>query len=229
MILPFLSNEIVFVLQSVSMAAFAVMALHHGKTGLVTFISTCWLLANLCVLKEAMLFGLEVTVADSFTIGANSALILLQRYYQSKDINNALWIGFYSSLFFLVVCVFHNLYLPSAHDTTHLHYLALFGRMPRVIASSFFIALISSMLNVYVFKKMSSFFQESYYGIPSFIALSVAQITDTVLFAFCALYGTVDSLTDIILFSSFIKIISITIHVPCIEFMSNFIKQPAKE
>jgi uncharacterized PurR-regulated membrane protein YhhQ (DUF165 family) len=74
-------NESVFFLQVVLIIAFSLLALKRGSAALTTWITVQALLANLFVLKQITLFGLNVTASDGFAIGSLLGINLLQEYF----------------------------------------------------------------------------------------------------------------------------------------------------
>ena len=221
----FASNEVTLITQSVLIGLFAIYAVRLGRGGLTAFMAVCWVLGNLFVLKEATIFGLEVITADPFAIGASLSVTLLREYYGKKAAENGITIGFFCAFFFLIMSAIQLIYIPNAHDITHPHFTALLGRMTRIIPSSFVVAFITMHLNLYLFEKLKAKLGDQFFGVSSFLALTTSQIIDTSLFAFFALYGTVQSIISIILFSTVIKTIAIAISIPSVIIARRFVKQ----
>jgi len=224
----FSSNELTFITHSVLIATFAVVGVRLGRGALTGFIAVCCVLGNLFVIKEATIFGLEVVTSDGFTIGANIAVTLIHRYYGDKAAKNSILIGAYCAFFFLLMTQIHLLYVPNIHDTMHPFFYAILERMPRIILTSFFVALMSFNLNLYLFDKITHLVGERFSNIASFFSMSISQFFDTTLFAICALYGTVHSVTQVIFFSSLVKCLSIAIAVLVVSLCQNFIKKPTE-
>lgn len=221
----FASNELTLISQSILIGLFAIVAVRLGRGALTAFMAVCWVLGNLFVIKEATIFGLEVITADPFAIGASLSITLLREYYGKKAAQNGIVIGFFCSLFFMFMAAIQLKYIPNAHDVTNPHFVALLGRMTRIISSSFLVAFITMHLNLYLFEKLRNKLGDKFFGVSSFIALTTSQIIDTALFALLALYGSVQSISSIILFSSIIKTISIGISVPSVALAQRFVKK----
>lgn len=217
-------NEITFIIHSMLVGLFAIGCIRLGRGALTGFMSVCWVLGNLFVIKQATIFGLDVITADPFAIGANLSIVLASQYYGEKAANNCVWIGFYTAFFFLIMSQIHLIYIPNIHDTTHAHFVPLLGRMARIILTSFAVSAVSIKLNLYLFDKLK-FYLKNYFELNAFISLSLSQIVDTILFAFIALYGQVHSVWEIIIFSCIIKIITIAISLPSISITKRFITQ----
>jgi len=223
----FLTNELTFFTHSVLIGVFAILAVRLGRGALTSFTALCWVLGNLFVIKEATIFGLDVITADSFAIGSNIGITLIQYYYGEKAAKNSIIVGIYSACFFLVMAKVHLIYIPNMYDTTHPFFYAILSRMTRIVIGSFSVAFISMNLNLYLFKKISARLGEGFFGISSFLSLTVSQFIDTTLFTFCALYGDVHSALQIIVFSSLVKCAAIAITVPAVSLCKTFISKPA--
>lgn len=222
----FATNELTFATHTVLIALFAIGAVRLGRGGLTAFVTSCWIMGNLFVIKEATIFGLQVVTSDGFAIGANIGINLLREYYGKKAAKNGIWIGFYTAVFFMFMCIIHLIYVPNAFDTTHIHFVALLGRMTRIVCASFIVSFLSKNLNLFLFDKIKNRLGDNYFALSSFLSLSISQLVDTTLFAFIALYGNVHSVWHIILFSTIVKCVAIGISIPCVTFAKMFISKP---
>lgn len=219
-------NEVIFLIQNLIIGCFAVMASRLGKMALTAFIALVWILANFLVQKEVILFGSEVITSDGLTIGLNSGLLLLSYYYGNKIAQQAIKISCFLILFFLVISQIHILYIPSEHDISNLHYVALFSGLPRVLCTSLFVSSISANLNLILYGFFSRVLSFLPLAIVRTVSLIVSQSIDTVMFAFLALYGTVSSTTSIIIFSICVKLIAIGLNVLLMAFVQRYFSKP---
>ncbi len=220
------SNELIFLLQNLVIATCGIIASRFGKAGLTSYIVMCWTVANFFVLKEVTLFGQDVITSDGFAIGVNSSLLLLTTYYGDKFARRAIGICAFLLIFFLVMTQIHMWYIPNVHDMFNPHYGALLSCLPRIIATSLFVSVTSTHVNLLLFR----FFSYALSFLPSSLiqacALMVSQVFDTTLFAFLALYGTVSSITSIIIFSCCIKFVAIGLNVVIISFVTRHLSKP---
>ena len=74
-------NELIFFAHVLISVALMLGALRFGRVVLVAAICLQEVLANLFVLKQVTLFGLEVTCSDAYAIGSIIGLNLLQEFY----------------------------------------------------------------------------------------------------------------------------------------------------
>jgi len=219
-------NELIFIFQNVVIGCFAVMASRLGKMGLAAFVALVWIMANFLVQKEVMLFGSEVITSDGLAIGLNSALLLLSYYYGQKVAQRAITVSCFLIVLFLILSQIHLWYIPSGHDISHLHYVALFAGLPRILCTSLFVSYMSTHLNLILYKLFSRLLSFLPLVCINTASLAISQIMDTVLFAFLALYGTVSSITSIIIFSCCVKFIAIGLNVLLMAFVQKYLSKP---
>ncbi len=207
-------NEILFIAESMTVSLFALGALLFGSAGLFSFVSLCWVIGNIFVLKEATIFGFSLITSDVFAVGTDIGITLLREYYGQKEAKKAIALGMFGALFFLVVSQFLLWFEPSSHDTFHGHFFAIFNGMPRIMLSSLGVAFLSKSFNLILFNFFTRIWGIKHLKLKTTLSLCISQFFDTALFSFLALYGTVESVWTIIGFSYGIKCLSIFICVP---------------
>ncbi len=198
----------------------------HGKEALIALIAIQSVLANIFVLKQITLLGLNATASEVFVIGSIISLNFLQARHGAKAARQAVWIAFMSMFFFCVMSQIHLLYLPSSLDTQHEAYSALFSSAPRILFASLSVYFVVQHLSVILF----SYGKKQLPGLPNtFLILScllLTQLLDTVLFGFLGLYGLVDKITEVMFISFSIKMLVILISMPFTELSSFFMPPP---
>lgn len=224
-------NELIFILHTLLIGLTALGALALGRSALVAFVSIQCILANLFVLKQTTLLGLNATCADAFTIGATIGLNLLQEYFGKAITRTTIAINFFFLVFYAVISQVHLWYTPSAFDTTQAHFSPLLGFMPRIVIASFTVYLIAQMIDYKLYgwlKRVSSLRLSTPSGLASsagqgtskflilqnYASISVSQFVDTVLFSFLGLYGIIDNIGEVILVSYSIKLVAIALATP---------------
>jgi len=193
-------------------------SLYYGPHALTALIGFAAVLANICVLKQISLFGLEVTASDAYTVVCVLGVNLLQEYVDREAARKAIWISFGLLGVYLVVSQIHNLFLPSPHDVMHQHYQVLFGFAPRIVTASFTAYFVSQRINYHLYGVLKEMMGNEQVLMRNLISLSSSQFLDTVLFGFLALYGVVHSLTQVIMFSFMVKMLVVLAATPFIEF-----------
>ena len=193
-------NELIFIFHILFVVAATLLALRLGKSSLIAFIALQGILANLFVVKQMDLFGLQVTCSDVFAIGGILSLNLLQEYFGKEAARTSVKISLFSLLVFALMSQLHLLYLPSAGDGAHVAFQTIFSSSLRIIFASIGTFYLVQQFDVRFFGLLKG-------SLPVRVATSLvcSQLIDTVLFSFLGLYGIVESVFDVILMSFAIK------------------------
>jgi uncharacterized integral membrane protein (TIGR00697 family) len=202
-------NELIFFIQTLLIIGFALGAFKLGKETLIAWVTIQALIANLFVLKQITLFGLDVTASDAFVIGSLLGLNFLQEYFSREEANKATKICFFFMLFFALVSQLHLLYQPSSYDSTQPAFLTLLTLSPRLMLASLSVFFIVQQVDIRFFAFLKKILPQASFAFRTAIALVFSQFLDTVLFSFAGLYGVVASLFDIIIMSFLIKLVVI--------------------
>lgn len=210
-------NELIFIIHVIAIAVFSLTALRLGPYALVASIAIQGMLSNLFVTKQIMLFGMDVTCSDAFTVGSVLGLNLLQEYYGKEITKKAIIISFFSVLFYLFLSQIHLLYIPNQFDTTQPHFFEILHLMPRITIASVFVYLISQIFDATFFNVLKIALNNKYPIARSAVCMTCSQLLDTTLFSFLALYGIVGSVLNVIVVSFAIKMVVITLFTPFIK------------
>jgi len=218
-------NEILFFFHVISVVFFLFLAFRLGKEALFSFICLQGIFANLFVIKQMSLFGLEVTCSDVFAVGGMLGLNLLQEFYGRSVAKKAIWSSFCLAIFFGGMSYIHLLYTPSLHDNAHLHYVSILSNAPRLIAASFFVYLVVQLLDVRFFGFLRKIFNGRHLALRSGISLVFMQALDTALFTLLGLYGLVTSVLAVFCVSFVVKIVIISLSTPFMSIASKVAKK----
>lgn len=199
-------NEILFLIQALLIIGFALGALKLGKEALIAWVAIQALIANLFVLKQITLIGLNVTASDAFAIGSLLGLNFLQEYFSREEAKKATWICFFFMLFFVLASQVHLLYQPSSYDTTQSAYDTLLSPSPRILIASMAVFFIVQQFDIRFFSLIKGWLPHASFAFRAAIALVVSQFLDTFLFSFAGLYGIVASVVDIMIISFAVKL-----------------------
>ena len=202
-------NELILLVQITLVASVCLFAARVSKEALFVLISLQAVIANLLVLKQVYLFGLHVTCSDAFAIGSILSLNLLQERFGQEESRRATWLCFGSMLFFALSTQIHLFYTPSNLDTMHGHYAQLLSPAPRLFAASILSFFIVQQFDVRFYALLKNKLSSWRWGSRNILALLVSQFLDTFLFSTLGLWGLVDSLPEIFLFSYLMKVLII--------------------
>ena len=145
-----------------------------------------------------------------------------------KAANKAVFVGIFSSIFFLILSQSWLLYTPSVNDTMMDSVKSVFGNTPRMIISSLLVYAISQFFDVWLYHKWWGFTEKKFGNKRKFLWLRnngstlISQILNTALFTFLAFVGTYDLPTMIsIFFSSYIiYVFTSLLDTPCLLYTS---------
>ncbi len=211
-----MNNECIFLSHVLVIALSLLLACRMGSSILIGLIGLQGVLSNLFVTKQIMLFGMNATASDVFSIGVIFGLNLLQEFHGRSLVAAAITTNFFLMVFYVVMSQFHLWYLPSVYDTMDQHYVSLLTTMPRLMLASVSVYLIVQVIDGYLYHVLKKLFQDRYLVFRNVVSLVSSQLLDTTLFTFLGLYGIVSSLFTVIIVSVSIKLIAIVCLVPFI-------------
>lgn len=203
-------NECVFLSETLVIILFSFLALKLGKEALISWITLQAIIANLFIVKQIDLLGLQVTATDAFAIGSLLSLNFLQEFFGPQISKKASWICFASLAFFALISQLHLLFQPSSSDTTQSAFQTILSPSLRVFTASMVVFFIVQQVDIRIFSFLKGKLTTASFALRSTLSLLLSQTLDTFLFSFVGLYGLVTSLCDIILVSLIIKWIVIS-------------------
>lgn len=218
-------NLVIFLLNLLVVCSASVVAVTMGSHALVALMSLFIVCANLMVSKSISLLGFHITATDALAVGTGLTLNLLREYFSTEESKRAITISFFCSVVYLLLTQIHLAYQPTAFDTCDPHYQALLGVMPRLIAASLIAYIVSQRVELALYSSLKRMLDGRYFVLRNYISLGISQSVDTLLFSFIGLYGSVTSITDIIIFCYLAKVITIALSAPLIALIRRFVIQ----
>lgn len=216
-------NESIFFAHLFLIIGFLFLSLKLGKSGLSAFIVLQVIFANLFVVKQMNLFGLEVTCSDAFVVGSLLGLNILQEFFGQEAAKKTIEISFLAALFFVCMSEIHLLYVPISMDTTHSAFTQIFASTPRIVFASIAVFFVVQQIDIRLF----GWLQKRLKGRLALrvgISLFISQSLDTLLFSFAGLYGIVTSVFSIIVMSLPVKWLAIACSAPFTSFCRRIFK-----
>lgn len=217
-------NELIFLLQTITMGVCALVCLRLGKEALTAFVSISCILANLFVVKQITLCGLAATASDAYSIGAVLGLNLIQEYYDRTSAQKTILISFILLIFYCIVSQLHLAFDPCIASVAHGHYAAILESMPRIVFASLFVYVLVQYFDSWLYSQLKRLSAGHYLVLRNVFSIAICQLLDTVLFSYLGLYGTVDNIPQIIFVSYAIKLAAIGLSTPFIAFSKKIIK-----
>ncbi len=201
-------NELLFILYLIWVCILGSLFTTLGQPGLYTFSVLCAWMANLCVLKQVVLFGFTCTCADPLVLGIFLSLNILQEHYGEEAVNQCMLLIFSSLLAMSSLVIFHLAFIPGHTDTTQGAYTQLLSPTPRLF--------LAGLVSLYCSQKVASvcfYWLKEHstlsFNIRNFLVLSTSQFIDTGLFTLSGLYGLVDNCFHVFFISMLLKFVFI--------------------
>lgn len=218
-------NHLIFIAHTAIISSLTIVFGRMGQAALTSYISLLFVLANIFVIKQMELLSFSVTCADAYIIGVSFGINLLQEIWGKKVAQQAIFISFACSLFYLIMGYFHLWYIPASHDTSHIHFAYLLTNTLRIVIASFISYLIVQYADTIMYSYLKRKMNDKFFLIRNYISMFSSQLFDTILFSFLGLYGIVHNLTDIMIVSYAIKIAAILLSTPFIYYAKQFVKK----
>ncbi len=210
-------------------STFSLIALKLGKNALIALLCTQIILANLFVIKEIKLFGLTATASDALAVGASFTLNLIQEYFSSYNIYNAIWTSFFISIFSIFSYILHISYRGESYSIDNAFSMIL-TPMPRILIASLVTYIIVQHIECWLYKYLSCTLKNHHFIIRNYSSVALSQFIDTILFSFLGLYKATPSYSNIsiifqiILVSYTIKLLVIILTAPYLALSKKFMK-----
>ncbi len=180
-----------------------------GKHGLFCVSAIATVLANIEVVLMIKAFGMEQTLGNVLFAVTFLATDILSECEGKKDANRAVWIGIFSTLFFLALSQSWLMYTPAESSTeTFEAFGIVFAQTPRVVVASLAVYVISQFFDVWIYHKWWELTERKTGDRRRFLWLRnngstlISQMLNAFLFTFFAFAGTYDFATLISIFMS---------------------------
>lgn len=193
------------------------LSLRFGKEYLIAWLAVLALAMNLFVLKQVTLFHLKVTASEALGVGYLLGLNLIQEFFGRSAVKRMAWISLWVSGSFIILSQLHLAYQPNEYDLMHPSFALLLTPMPRILLASFCSFGVIQLLDISFFAFLRKKMEGHFFTGRVLLSLFLSQTLDTVLFSFLGLYGLVEALSEIILFSLGIKLVVIFLTAPFIS------------
>lgn len=179
-----------------------------GKAGLFCFSAIATVLANVEVLILIRAFGMEQTLGNVLFAATFLTTDILSECESKEAANKAVWIGIFSSLFFLAISQSWLLYKSPHEDSLSDAISTVFSSTARMILSSFAVYAVSQLLDVWLYHKWWTWTERKFGDKKKFLWLRnngstlISQLVNSLLFTVLAFAGTYSLPTLMSIFGS---------------------------
>lgn len=230
-----MSNEVIFILHILIALFFILIAFKIGFHWLLALIAVQAVLMNIFVLKMMNIFTLEVTGGNVLYASIFLGTDIICEHYGKNKARQAVWIGFFASVFFIIMSQFIMWYYPSSLDDgafLHNTLSTIFTTTPRIVLASMGAYLISQHLDITIFNFLKKITKGKYLWLRNNGSTIVSQLIDTIFFTFVGLYGIVatnENVWQIILFTYIVKVIIAALDTPFIYLSKTRLFKPGRQ
>ena len=207
-------NEALFICQ----ALFSVLCMFGmsllSYEALAVFLALQFVLANIFVTKQILLFGIATTCSEVFIVSGMYGISLIRDQYGQRKAFHVLWSCFAALLFVMLLTQVHLLYTHTEPISIERAYSIIFKYTPRILCASLVAYTLSErfhLLSVSFFRMIAPPL------LADVVALWFGQLVDTILFATLGLFGIVSSIWQVIVMSMIIKTLLIMFIVPILN------------
>lgn len=182
-----MSNELIFLLQTVVSLFLVLMAFRMGKTWLYALIAVTYVLANIFVTKTITLFGFEATGGNVLYGAIFLSTDILSEYYGKEAARKGVYIGLGATLFYLVMSQFMIAYDASPNDWGPSAGMdSIFSFAPSIVLASVIAYLISQLHDVWAFHFWKNKFDGRLLWVRNNMSTASSQLIDSLTFAILA-------------------------------------------
>lgn len=182
-------------------------AFYLGRAYLYGYVAAAIILMNVFVVKGVYIFGIATAGGNVLYAGIFLATDILNEHYGRKEAQKAVWLGFFVTIFFLVMAQLFLRLVPADYDIAQGAMETLFGFLPRIVAGSLIAYLVSQSLDVYLFQRIKKATGEKWLWLRNNGSTAVSQLVDTTLFTLIVFWGVYPKLWQFILFAYALKLI----------------------
>lgn len=210
-------NELILIASLLVIFGAALLAYKYfGRAGLYCVTAIATVLANIEVLVLIKAFGLSQTLGNVLFAVTFLVTDILSECEGRQYANKAVWLGIFSTLFFLVISQSWMLYVPAEGDWASPPITQIFSNTPRMILASLSVYAISQMFDVWLYHKWwrltekKSGNKRKYLWLRNNGSTLISQLINTVLFTVIAFVGTYDFKTIMSIIGSSYLIYAVT-------------------
>ncbi len=197
-----------------------IVSIFFKKNGLFACVAVAIIIANIQVLKQITIFGINATLGNIIYTSSYIATDMLSEFYGEKTSKKAVYIGFIS---FIIFAVLTNAQIHFMSNRTQENFKSLgniFSSMPALLLASLVAYLISQLNDVYLYRLIKKKFPRFLFFRTNGSTL-ISGLIDTTIFVGIATYFKVfpkQAFLNIAIFTYVIKAVAGVLGTPFIYF-----------
>lgn len=180
-------NEFLFLGFTFFLFGITLLAFRLGLFALFALIGVSSVLMNIFVTKQFFLFGFAITGGNALYGSLFLATDLIGEHYGKRESLQAVGIGFFASLFFVICSQVLLAFTPNEYDFAQDSLITLFSVTPRILFGSLLAFAIAQTLDVFLFQKIKILTKEQLPFLRNNLSTMFSQMVDTLIFTFVGL------------------------------------------
>lgn len=181
-----------------------------GKNGLICWVAMASIIANIEVTKSVDIFNISATLGNVMFASNFLATDILSECYGKKYAKQAVLIGIFSVLVYIINIQISLLYVPNDIDIANVAMQNLFNIAPRICVASVLMFAISNIADVYLFEKLKNKFNGKKMWLRNNVSTILCNCLENFGFVFIAFIG-IYPLKDLMMIALSTSIIEIGI------------------
>ncbi|QQS59790.1 queuosine precursor transporter [Candidatus Peregrinibacteria bacterium] len=182
-----MTNELLFFGLTLFLLGTILLAFRIGLFALFSTVAVYSVLMNIFVTKQFFLFGLAITGGNALYGSLFLATDLIGEHYGKREALQAVGIGFFASLIFVICSQVLLLFTPNEYDFTQESLSTLFSVTPRILLGSLLAFAIAQSLDVFLFQKIKILTNGKLPFVRNNVSTILSQMVDTLIFTFVGL------------------------------------------
>lgn len=217
-----MDNASLFIFHTIIGLSFILIAFRLGLNWLIALIAVEAVIMNIFVLKMMNVFSLEITGGNVMYASIFLGTDIICEHYGKRKARQAVWIGFFGAIFFIIMSQFTLWYTPSVLEngvSLHQALATIFETTPRIVLASMGAYLFSQNLDIYIYSAIKKATNGRFLWLRNNGSTLISQFFDSIFFTLVGLYGIVaneENVLQIILFTYLIKVIIALLDTPFI-------------
>lgn len=150
-----MSNNILIFIEAIIVFSSVVFCKKvFGKYGMIAWIPTATILANIITAKNANVFGLSTAIGTVMFASTFLVTDILSECYSKEDAKQAVYLGLFADIILIISTQIALWYIPSEFDYAHDAMSTLFSLNLRISIASAIMYLIANLADIYLFNKL---------------------------------------------------------------------------
>lgn len=197
-----------------------------GKAGLYAWIAFAVVYANIEVLKNVTMFGMQTTLGNVMFGCIFLATDMLNEHYGYKESKKGVYVGLAAILSFLAVSQLCLLFIPNEQDFISDSFRNIFGLMPRITIASVVMYLVANLLDVKLYQLIKNKTSDKHMWLRNNLATMVSQTVENFFFHVIAFAGVFEMsyIIEITITVSIIEVIVAACDTPFLYLSKKLIK-----